>query len=322
MKRIMKALTVADKRKMTREDWLEQRKNGIGGSDSAGILGLNPYCSAFQVYCDKVGLLPDQPDNEAMRQGRDFEEYVAKRFREATADAGIPKRTKECSYILRHPQYPFMLANVDRLIIGEKAGLECKTTSVLNKTDFAKGDVPLNYYTQCVHYMAVTGAERWYLAVLVLNKNFYWFPIERNEAEIKALEAAELEFWKEHVEAKVEPSADGSERAAEVLKILYPAGKEDLEIDLLPFEKNLKKISELGAKIAALSREKEQAEQEVKQYMKEATVGHCAGYKVIWRNGTRKTFDAKRFAEEHRDLPLDEYYKTSAYRTFQIKTIQ
>lgn len=317
MKRIMKALIFADKRNMTREDWLEQRKKGLGGSDSSGILGLNPYCSAFQVYCDKVDLLPEQPDNEAMRQGRDFEEYVAKRFEEASG-----KKTKNCNYILQHPHYPFMLANVDRLIVGENAGLECKTTSVLNKTDFEGGDVPPNYYTQCIHYMAVTGAEKWYLAILVLNKGFYWFEIKRSEEEINALEAEETRFWKNHVEAGVEPAADGSERAKEVLKTLYPIGDDDLEVDLMPYEGELRRATEIDTRIRTLEKEREQINQELKQYMKEATVGYCGDYRVTWRNGERRTFDVKKFADEHRDVPLETYYKHSATRTFMIKKLK
>lgn len=317
MKRILKAKVLADKRNMSREEWLEWRQKGIGGSDSSGILGLNPYCSAFQVYCDKVGLIPAQPDNEAMRQGRDFEEYVASRFEEASG-----KKTKNCNYILQHPHYPFMLANVDRLIVGENAGLECKTTSVLNKTDFDIGDVPPNYYTQCVHYMAITGAEKWYLAVLVLNKGFHWFEIKRSEDEITALEAEELRFWKEHVEAHVEPSPDGSERAREVLKTLYPVGEEDLEVDLMPYEGELRRAAEIDERISSLEKEREQICQEIKQYMKDATVGNCSGFRVTWRNTSRSTFDAKRFTAEHSELSLDDYYKRTTSRTFTIRKLK
>ena len=80
-----------------------------------------------------------------------------------------------------------MLANVDRLIVGEKAGLECKTTSLLTKEEYDAGDIPQHFYIQCLHYMAVTGAERWYIAILILNKAFYVYRIKRNEDEINAL---------------------------------------------------------------------------------------------------------------------------------------
>ena len=69
---------------MKREDWLKLRKNGIGGSDAGAVCGLNPYTSPMAVYRDKTTDVLDLSDNEAMRQGRDLEEYVAQRFTEET----------------------------------------------------------------------------------------------------------------------------------------------------------------------------------------------------------------------------------------------
>lgn len=149
--KVMQANVYAAKSDMTQEAWLASRRKGIGGSDAAAIIGLNPYKSAYAVYMDKIGLAPEQEDNERMRQGRDLEEYVARRFREHCEEIGTPKKTKNCNYILQHPKYPWMLANVDRLIVGENAGLECKTTSVLNLKRFKNGEYPQEYYVQCVH---------------------------------------------------------------------------------------------------------------------------------------------------------------------------
>jgi putative phage-type endonuclease len=69
---------------MPREEWLQWRKKGIGGSDAATILGLNPYASLLSLWADKLGMMPEREDNEQMRQGRDLEGYVAERFMEAT----------------------------------------------------------------------------------------------------------------------------------------------------------------------------------------------------------------------------------------------
>lgn len=150
---------------MTREEWLSERRKGLGGSDAAAILGMNPYRSPLAVYMDKIGIAPEILDNEAIRQGRDLEQYVAERFCEDTG-----RKVRRCNRILQHPEYPWMLANIDRDVVGEDAGLECKTTSPYNKTPFDQGDVPAPYYWQCQHYMAVTGAKSWYLAVLVHGK--------------------------------------------------------------------------------------------------------------------------------------------------------
>ena len=69
---------------MTREEWLKLRRTGIGGSDAGAICGLNPYSSPMTVYRDKTGDYLEDEDNESMRQGRDLEDYVARRFCEET----------------------------------------------------------------------------------------------------------------------------------------------------------------------------------------------------------------------------------------------
>lgn len=123
-----------------RQAWLQMRRIGLGGSDAATITGHSPWSSLLELYYDKKGLLPEREDNEAMRQGRDLEEYVARRWEEATG-----KRVARVNAILYNMDYPFAFANIDRRVVGEKALLECKTTSVYNKTDFEGGDIPPHF---------------------------------------------------------------------------------------------------------------------------------------------------------------------------------
>jgi putative phage-type endonuclease len=175
---------------MPHQEWLEQRKKSIGGSDAASIIGLNPWSSPYSVWADKLGKIPPKEDNEAMRLGRDLEDYVAKRFTEATG-----KKLRRENNILINPEYPFAHANVDRMVTGEDAGFEAKTTSALNLKKFKNGEFPDNYYAQCTHYLAVTGCKRWYLGVLILGIGFEWFVLERDEDEIAALMNAEKNFW-------------------------------------------------------------------------------------------------------------------------------
>lgn len=109
---------------LPKEEWLKYRKQGICGSDAGAIAGMNPYVSAFSVYQDKIAEeIKEIPDNEAMKQGRDLEEYVAKRFTEETG-----MRVKRANYIFQNEKYNWMLADFDRLIVGQKAGLECQNS--------------------------------------------------------------------------------------------------------------------------------------------------------------------------------------------------
>ena len=131
---------------MDRETWLKYRRNGIGGSDAGAICGMNPYVTAVNVYLDKLGKKEETEDNEAMRQGRDLEQYVAERFMEATG-----KKVRRANAIFSNAEYDFMYANVDRLIVGEDAGLECKTANAYSADKWKDGHIPEHYEIQCHH---------------------------------------------------------------------------------------------------------------------------------------------------------------------------
>lgn len=296
---------------MSHEDWLAQRQKSIGGSDASSIIGLNPYSSPYTVWADKLGKIPPKEDNEAMRQGRDLEFYVAERFCEATG-----KKVRRENFILINPDYPFAHANVDRMVIGEDAGLECKTTSALNMKNFKNGAFPDTYYVQCVHYMMVTGCSKWYLAVLVLNREFMVFEIERDEEEIEALAKSEAEFWK-LVESKNAPSADGAASTSNTISILYPESNDE-SVSLLAYEAELQQYMALSAQIKELEKLKDEMANKVKAFLGEAGKGETDNYKVSWTSSSRSTFDSKRFASDHKDIDLSEYYKTSSYRTFKV----
>lgn len=317
MARIMQANVYANKITLSNEEWRDLRRKGIGGSDAAGIMGLNPYSTPFSVYADKLGILPEKEDTEAMRQGRDLEEYVARRFREDMAEKGTPKRTKETRYMLQHPNYPWMLANVDRLIIGEEAGLECKTTSVLNLRKFKNGEYPDQYYVQCVHYMAVTGAKRWYLGVLILNQGYKTFIIERDEEEIELLIKTEKEFWENHVRKSVPPEIDGLKATTNALGAVYNTPN-DREIVLADLD-IASNLMELKAEAKAIDEQISKCENILKAGMGDNSYASCGDYAISWKQETRSTFDAKRFAAEHKNIDLADYYKISTFRKFSIK---
>ena len=299
---------------MPHEEWVAYRQKSIGGSDASSIIGLNPYSSPYTVWADKLGKLPPKDDCEAMRQGRDLEFYVAQRFCEATG-----KKVRRENNILINPDYPFAHANVDRMVVGEDAGLECKTTSVLNMKNFKNGSFPDTYYVQCVHYLMVTGCKKWYLAVLVLNKGFMVFEIERDEDEITALAKSEEEFWK-FVEAKEPPSPDGTSSTTDTISAIYPESNGET-VNLFAYESELKQYIALTDQIKELEKLKDEMANRVKDFLGKAGKGETDRYRVSWASTTRITFDSKRFAQDHSDIDLSDYYKTSTYRTFKVNEI-
>ena len=298
---------------MPREEWLEYRRKSIGGSDAASILGLNPYSSPYSVWADKLGLLPEKEDTEAMRLGRDLEDYVAKRFTEATG-----KKVRRENHILINPDYPFAHANVDRVIIGEDAGLECKTTSTLNLKRFKNGEFPETYYVQCVHYMMITGAKRWYLAVLVLGREFMHFTIERDEDEIAALAQSEEAFW-QLVEERTAPIADGSASTTDTIGAIYSEGREGESVNLMAYDRDMALFLTINAQIKELEKSRDEAANRIKAFLGESEYGASDKYNVSWSNGERRSFDYKSFQKEHSDIDLSGYFKVSKYRTFKIQ---
>jgi putative phage-type endonuclease len=296
---------------MPHEVWLEHRQKSIGGSDASAILGMNSYCSPYTVWADKLGKLSPKEDNEAMRLGRDLEDYVAKRFTEETG-----KKVRRENNILINPDIPFAHANVDRMIVGEDAGFEAKTTSALNTKKFKNGEYPENYYVQCVHYLMVTGCERWYLGVLILGVGFKDFVIERDEGEIEALRKSEEAFWK-YVEEQTPPMTDGSKSTTETITAIYPESNDEF-VSLMAYESDLKEYMTLSSLADDVKKQKDEVANRIKAYMGEASKGESNSFKVSWSSYMKSTFDHKRFAEEHPDVDLTEYYKTSPCRTFKV----
>lgn len=304
---------LVDTTKITHEEWLRYRKMGISGTDAGSICGLNPYRSAMQVFIDKTTDTIEEIDNEAMKQGRDLEEYVAQRFCEMTG-----KKVRRANAIFSNDEHSWMLANFDRLIVGERAGLECKTVSAYGADKWKDGAVPMHYLLQCQHYLAVSGYDTWYIAALILGKDFIIRKIERDEELISDLIKIEKHFWENHVLAGVMPNPDGSKSADEFLSQYFGKAKKDSAIELIGFDARLERRDTIIQEVAKLQKEQSLIEQEIKMYMEDNETAVSDHYKVSWSNVDSTRFDTKRFKMEKPEL-YKEYVMTSTSRRFQIK---
>lgn len=296
------------------EEWLELRSHYIGGSDAAAVVGLNAYASPYSLWAEKTGKVPGFAGNLATEVGAFLEEFVAQKFAQVTG-----KKVRKHNQSFLNSQYPFAIANIDREIVGEDAGLEIKTTDTLNLKKFKGGEYPANYYAQMVHYLAVTGKKRWYLAVLIGNKEFKWFTLERDEAEINALMTAEAAFW-ELVKTDTPPAVDGTAATTETLKTIY-AESDDSICDLTAFSANLRQYIALKKQIKELETIAEEAANKIREFMGSSGGGECEGFKVSWKSQTRSTFDRKRFEMENPDVDLSGYFKESVARPFKVTEI-
>lgn len=214
--------TALSTRDMTRAQWLEARRAGIGSSDGAAVLGLDPWSSPLQVYLDKRGLLPEREQSPAMRWGTALEPLVAEWFEEETG-----RKVRRRLAILRHPERAHVIADLDRLVVGEGVPLEIKTTSAWSRDEWEDGDIPLRVVVQLQHQLAVTGAAYGYWAVLIGGNDARWGRLERDDALIAQMLDRYAAFWSQHVESGVEPTPSAASDA-ETVGLLHPteeAGK-------------------------------------------------------------------------------------------------
>lgn len=300
------------------DDIRKSRHEFIGGSDAGAVLGLSPWKSAYTLWAEKTGRISgEKEDNDAMRCGRDLENYVASRFMEATG-----KRLRKDNKRYSLAEYPYMVGHVDRMIIGEKAGLECKTANSYQNKEYSAGIYPDQYYAQCQHYMAVTGMDRWYLAVLCF-PHFYWFEIQRDEVEIQALIEAEQEFWK-CVQDDIPPAVDGSDSTTETLMKMYTDGKSDDENFVMIRASEVSDLSQyfaIKAQIKELEGIAAQAENELKAALGEAERGFLDDYVITWPTVTSKRLDTKALKTDHPEI-YEKYLKVNTSRRFSIKKMK
>jgi putative phage-type endonuclease len=183
---------LCDTRNLSKKEWLEVRKKGIGGSDVGTIFKANKYKTLIELWKEKTGLLDDEaPDgpNEKMYWGLELENIIRNEFTKRT---GI-KVVKE-PFILQHSEYNFMIANLDGICQDKENNyvFEAKTGQY---SDEWENKIPFTYYLQLQHYLAVTNFNRAYLAALLNGNKFLIYSIKKNDDFIKEMIHKEIQFW-------------------------------------------------------------------------------------------------------------------------------
>lgn len=302
---------------MTHEEWLKARQAGIGGSDAGTILGVNKWKSKTQLFFEKVNPeLKQQVDNEFIYWGNVLEDVVAKEFETRTG-----KKVRKNNKMLRHPEHEFMLANLDRVIVGEKALLECKTTSQYNIDQWKDDEIPASYLCQIQHYMAVTGYEKAYIAVLCGGNQFIWKEVPRDDELTEIIINAEKDFWYNNVLAGVIPEIDGSDATKDFLNHMYK-DIDETEVQLSDdVETLLTALEQVKQEEKELKELKTQYENKIKHILGNNLAGKTSGYQVTWKPQVRKTLDTKKIREIYGEQ-LDPYYKETETRVLKIKQIK
>ena len=286
LKRLPPALKLVKTQDLSRDDWLTVRKGGIGSSDASSAVGLNPYKSQLQLWMEKTGRdgnLPKvDPNDETspMYWGTLLEAIVAAHYTKRTGH-----KVRRINAVLQHPKEPWMLANLDREVMGapDVQILECKTAG-LNGSRLWKEGVPEYIQLQVMHQLAVTGKQTADVAVLICGQELQIHRIERDNSMIAKLIELERQFWR-YVELDQQPPADGSDSADTALRCLYPQDNgqtldltQDTEMsatfsDLMAVRQLLTQNSQLEA----------QLKQRIQQCMGEATKALFDWGAVTWK---------------------------------------
>lgn len=296
----------------SREEWLAFRKKYIGGSDAGAVVGLNPYSSPYALWAEKTGRVPGFEGNLTTTVGSYLEDLVATLFEEETG-----KKVRREKATIVNDAYPFACADLDRVLVGEKAFLEIKTTNSLPAMKKIRGgEFPEQWWCQVVHYMCVCEMEKAYLAVLVNCRELKIYELERDEAEIKALMNAEAAFW-ENVRNDTPPAVDGSEATTEALTTIYGESAPGT-VELFGREQLIDEYETIKRQLKALSERRDEIENVLKTDLGDNERGLCGKWTVSWKTQTRQTLNAKALQAAHPEYDLEPYYKTTAVRPFKI----
>lgn len=291
-----KLIMTVEEAEKDHEAWARLRNQGIGGSDVAVIMGYNPWKKPYALYCEKIGLVEpeDLSDNEAVEWGTKLEPIVAQKFSEVTG-----KKVKRWGTVC-NPDAPWQMANFDRLIVGEDAGLECKTANAFKKDEWEGDNVPDAYYAQCQWYNFLSGCAGWWIACLIGGQHFEYKYIPRNESFIDQMIREVTEFWEGNVQAKIPPAVDGTDSTTEAIKKQYPRQAEGTQIALPSVADTwFKRYDELKVLENTLKQEKQECENQLRVLLGENEVGLYEDRKVSWKyQEGRKSIDSKKLEKE------------------------
>lgn len=306
---------LASTENMPYADWLEYRKRGIGGSDASVVCGISRYKSPVELWMEKTDQIPCQEAGEAAYWGTQLEAMVRTEFSKRTR-----VEVKRVLQLLQSAEHPFMLANLDGVCEHPDFGtcvFEAKTASAYKAGEW-DDTIPDEYMLQIQHYMAVTGYQGAYIAVLIGGNTFRWRFVARDEGLIASLIELEADFWN-HVKDGTPPPLDGSNAAARFLSEQFPNSTPQSQI-VLPdtAAELLRQYEDACERLEDITQQKQQAENLLKQMMGENEIGKLENHIVTWKSIAQERLDSKTLKAEHPAL-YRKYTNRTSYRRFSVR---
>lgn len=331
---------------MERDTWLQERSKGIGGSDVATVLGLNPYKTPLSLWEEKTGKTKGSPAGEAAYWGTTLEDVVAKEFSKRTG-----MKIQRVNFLLSTGENGWMRGNIDRAIVNEQiaktvrvnkpekaaetglmlstdVGLECKTANAFmadkwgpsQEAEIVSGNVvtehqiPLYYETQIQWYMAVTGIETFYVAVLIGGQDFRMYEVKRDQDVIDAIVSKCRDFWENHVLKDVPPAPIN----VDDIKKLYAKDSGEMTEATNEEATDIGELRNLKEQIKSLKEQEEAVASRLIMAIGEKTGLTLGGKKAVTYKAMNTTrFSSTDFKKEHPDLYQD-YAKTTSTRVLRL----
>lgn len=275
--------------------WLAARTHGIGGSDVGAICGVSPFTSARQIYLKKTGQYEDSTQQsdaskERMHFGHMLEPIVADEYARRELE-GTNLKLVDIDATMQHKDHTWALANIDRLIVEVQEDgtekpvgiLECKTTSEYMNDEWESGEILQSYIYQLNWYLWILGLEKGAFACLVGGNKFYSYEVYRNDELLNdTIIPAAKSFWFDNVLALKEPEMQSTDK--EFANEMYSTVVKNSEIVFEDDESNklAETVFNCKAKIKELTTIMEEAQNRLKDRLKENEIGYCKDYTVKW----------------------------------------
>lgn len=307
------------------EAWLKARTRGIGGSDVGAICGVSPFTSARQIYLNKTGqfqdsLQPNDAAKERMHFGHMLEPIVADEYAQRTGNKIV-----SVNATLVHKDYPWALANVDRLIVdddGRPIGiLECKTTSEYMNDEWESGDILMSYIYQLNWYLWILGLEKGAFACLVGGNKFYYYDVFRNDELLEnTIIPAAKSFWYDNVLALKEPELQATD--TEFANNKYSTVVKNSEITLTDDDTNelARTVFDCKTKIKELEKIMTEAQNRIKDRLQDNEIGYTQDYTIKWSPRSQKRVDTDKLKSEFPEV-YAQVLKTIEFRTMTVKGV-
>lgn len=314
--------------------WLAARTHGVGGSDVGAICGVSPFTTARQIYIKKTGQFDEALEasdaaKERMHFGHMLEPIVADEYAKRALE-GTNLKLVDIGATMQHKDYPWALANIDRLIVevqedgSEKPVgiLECKTTSEYQNDEWESGEILQSYLYQLNWYMWILGLDRGAFACLVGGNKFYYYDVFRNDEllENEIIPKAKS-FWFDNVLALKEPELQATD--TEFANSTYSEVVKDSEIVFDDDETDAlaATVFECKAKIKELTSIMEEAQNRLKDRLKENEIGYCRNYTVKWSPRSQARLDTDLVKKEFPEV-FEKCKKSINYRVMTVKGVK